>query len=124
PAEVIGDRACVEIETAAGRVAGDQRYRPILVEIRYRVGGCRRRGQRRQRCDRQESHKSPEFRHDPTRSRKAATQTSHFSSGSRKGRAEPCVYSAAACAWVCTFMLTSCVGDCVSSSMPQLFTQS
>ncbi len=33
-------------------------------------------------------------------------------------------YSAATCAWVCTFMLTSWEGDSVSSSMPQLFTHS
>ena len=33
-------------------------------------------------------------------------------------------YSAATCAWVCTFMLTSSSGDFVSSSMPQLFTHS
>jgi len=33
-------------------------------------------------------------------------------------------YSAATCAWVCTLMLTSWSGDSVSSSMPQLFTQS
>src|SRR5262249_23655820 len=126
PAEVIRDSPCVEIEASAGGIAGDQRDRPILVEIRHRVGACGRRGQRRQRGDargdREESPKSPKFRHDPTRSTKVATQTSHFSSGSCKGRAAAASYLAGACAWVCTFMLTSWVGDCVSSSMPQLFT--
>ena len=40
----------------------------------------------------------------------------------RAGRS--CIYSAATCACVCTFMLTSCIGDSVSLSMPQLFTHS
>ena len=41
-AEIVRDHARVEIEAAAGRVAGDQRHRLALVEVRDRVRLCRR----------------------------------------------------------------------------------